>query len=98
MGPFSRKAGTKTSKEVEIVNKLGLHARPCAKFVKLASTFRCDVWVTKDEDSINGKSIMGLMMLAAGMGSKMRITCDGVDSSQALEALEKLIRSKFDED
>jgi phosphocarrier protein len=98
MGPFGRKPATKTSKEVEIVNKLGLHARPCAKFVKLASTFRSEVWVNKDDDSINGKSIMGLMMLAAGNGSRIKITCEGPDAAQALEALEKLILSKFDED
>jgi phosphocarrier protein HPr len=98
MGPFGRKPGTKITREVEIINKLGLHARPCARFVKLASTFRCEVWVTKDGDSINGKSIMGLMMLAAGNGSKMAITCEGPDAAQALEALEKLILSKFDEE
>ena len=94
----SRKAGTKASKEVEIVNKLGLHARPCAKFVKLASTFRCEVWVAKDNDSINGKSIMGLMMLAAGIGSKLMITCEGTDAEEAIAALDRLILSKFDED
>ena len=74
MGTLSRNAGTKTSKEVEIINKLGLHARPCAKFVKLANTFRADVWVGKDADTVNGKSIMGLMMLAAGAGSRLLIT------------------------
>jgi phosphocarrier protein len=98
MGLLSRKAGTKAAKEIEIVNKLGLHARPCAKFVKLANTFRSEVWVTKDSDTINGKSIMGLMMLAAGIGSKLTIMCEGQDSADALEALEKLIQSKFDED
>jgi phosphocarrier protein HPr len=98
MAFLSRKAGTKTTKEVEIVNKLGLHARPCAKFVKLANTFRSEVWVTKDSDTINGKSIMGLMMLAAGIGSKLTIMCEGPDSSEMIEALEKLILSKFDED
>ncbi len=98
MGLLSRNAGTKVEKVVEILNKLGLHARPCAKFVKLANTFRCDVWVTKDDDRVNGKSIMGLMMLAAGNGSRLIIACEGADAEQALEAVEKLILSKFDED
>lgn len=98
MGLLSRNAGTKITKEVEILNKLGLHARPCAKFVKLANTFRCEVWVGKDSDTVNGKSIMGLMMLAAGNGSRLMITCEGADSEQALAAIEKLILSKFDED
>jgi phosphocarrier protein len=98
MGLLSRNPGTKIEKEVEIVNKLGLHARPCAKFVKLANTFRCEVWVAKDADTVNGKSIMGLMMLAAGSGSRLMITCEGTDSEQAIGALEKLILSKFDED
>jgi phosphocarrier protein len=98
MGLLSRNAGTKIAREAEIVNQLGLHARPCAKFVKLANTFRCDVWVGKDGDMVNGKSIMGLMMLAAGNGSKLMLTCEGPDAEQALAAIEKLILSKFDED
>jgi phosphocarrier protein len=98
MGLLSRNPGTKIAKEVEILNKLGLHARPCAKFVKLANTFRSEVWVGKDSDTVNGKSIMGLMMLAAGIGSRLMITCEGTDSEQALAAIEKLIISKFDED
>lgn len=98
MGMLSRNAGVTIEKEVEILNKLGLHARPCAKFVKLANTFRCEVWVTKDDDRVNGKSIMGLMMLAAGIGSRLKISCEGPDAAQALEAVEKLILSKFDED
>jgi phosphocarrier protein HPr len=98
MGLLSRNTATKIAKEVEILNKLGLHARPCAKFVKLANTFRSEVWVGKDTDTVNGKSIMGLMMLAAGIGSRLMITCEGTDSEQALAAIEKLINSKFDED
>ena len=98
MGLLSRNAASKVTKEVEILNQLGLHARPCAKFVKLANTFRCEVWVLKDDDTVNGKSIMGLMMLAAGNGSKLTITCEGTDAEQALAAIEKLILSKFDED
>ena len=85
-------------KEVEVQNRLGLHARPCSKFVKLASTFKCEVWVSKDDESVNGKSIMGLMMLAAGQGSKLQITAEGADANEALIALEKLMNQKFDED
>ena len=85
-------------KNVEVQNKLGLHARPCSKFVKLASTFKCEVWVSKDDESVNGKSIMGLMMLAAGQGSRLQITAEGADANEALVALEKLVNGKFDED
>ena len=94
----NRKPETKASRPIEIVNKLGLHARPCSKFVKLAGTFPCEVWVEKDGDTVNGKSIMGLMMLAAGQGSVLKITCDGNDALAALDAIEKLVLSKFDED
>jgi phosphocarrier protein HPr len=96
MGSGDRKLTAK--KEVEVQNKLGLHARPCSKFVRLAGTFKCDVWVSKDDESVNGKSIMGLMMLAAGQGSKLQITAEGADADAALVALEKLINQKFDED
>ncbi len=98
MGLLSRNPGTKVTKDLEILNKLGLHARPCAKFVKLANTFRSEVWVLKDDDLVNGKSIMGLMMLAAGNGSRLKITCEGADSDAMLAALEKLFLAKFDED
>jgi phosphocarrier protein HPr len=96
MGMVNRNVTAK--KEVEIVNRLGLHARPCSKFVKLASTFKAEIWVSKDDESVNGKSIMGLMMLAAGQGSKLHINCEGADAEAALTALEKLILQKFDED
>ena len=96
MGMVNRNVTAK--KEVEIVNRLGLHARPCSKFVKLASTFKAEIWVSKDDESVNGKSIMGLMMLAAGQGSKLHIKCEGADAEAALTALEKLILQKFDED
>ena len=98
MGLLSRNPATKVTKEVEILNKLGLHARPCAKFVKLANTFRCEVWVLKDDDLVNGKSILGLMMLAAGNGSRLKVTCEGTDANEALAAIEKLLLGKFDED
>jgi phosphocarrier protein HPr len=89
----------KTAKrDVEIINRLGLHARPCAKFVKLAATFKCEIWVSKDDENVNGKSIMGLMMLAAGQGSKLTIHAEGGDADEAVEAISKLILTKFDED
>jgi phosphocarrier protein HPr len=101
MGLLSRKTnarGQKVEKEIAIVNRLGLHARPAAMFVRIASRYRCEVWVAKEEEEINGKSIMGLMMLAAGQGSKLRIRCDGPDAEKALEELEGLINARFHED
>lgn len=81
-----------------VVNKLGLHARPAAEFVKIASRFTCGVNVRKDTMSVNGKSIMGMMMLAAEQGSELVITCDGDDAAAALDALEALVRAGFNED
>ncbi len=85
-------------KEVTIVNRLGMHARPAAMFVRIASRFRCEIWVEKEGEQINGKSIMGLMMLAAGQGSKLRICCSGPDADRAVVELEQLIAAKFNED
>ncbi len=90
--------GDKIDKEVTIVNPLGMHARPAAMFVRIASRYRCEIWVEKDGEQINGKSIMGLMMLAAGQGSKLLIRCDGPDAEKALEELEQLIAARFNED
>lgn len=102
MGFLSRRAeltpNVKLSKELTIMNRLGLHARPSAMFVKTCSRFKCDVWVEKDGEQINGKSIMGLMMLAAGQGSKLQVTCEGVDAQKALQEIEAVIQRKFDED
>jgi phosphocarrier protein len=102
MGLLSRKAATehdkKITKELTIINKLGLHARPSAMFVKVCSRHKADVWVEKDGEQVNGKSIMGLMMLAAGQGSKLRVTCEGTDAEKALEEIEGLILKRFDED
>ena len=81
-----------------MINKLGVHARPSAQFVKLASTFGGDVWIEKDGETINGKSIMGLLMLAAGPGSVLRITCCGEGSDRALDELVLLILNKFGEE
>lgn len=99
MGLLSRKSGgEKIEKEITIVNRLGMHARPAAMFVRIASRFRCEVWVGKEGEHINGKSIMGLMMLAAGQGSKLSIRCEGPDAAQAMQELEALIAAKFSED
>ena len=86
------------TKELTVVNKLGIHARPAALFVKTANRFACDIFVEKDGEKINGKSIMGLMMLAAGPGSKLTIHADGQDASDALAELETLMNRKFDEE
>lgn len=88
----------KITKELTIQNRLGLHARPSAMFVKVCSRFRCEIWVEKDGEQVNGKSIMGLMMLAAGLGSKLKVSCEGPDADKALSEIEALIQRKFDED
>ena len=80
-------------------NRLGMHARPSAMFVKLCSTFRCEVWVEKDGEQVNGKSIMGLMMLAAGQGSELKVSCEGDGAADALAEIEALVVGrKFDEE
>ncbi|HQZ26978.1 MAG: HPr family phosphocarrier protein [Verrucomicrobiales bacterium] len=84
--------------ELTIPNEDGMHARPAAKFVKLANRFACDVWVEKDEEEINGKSIMGLMMLAACQGSIIKVTAEGEDAELALEKLTLLVHSGFEAD
>lgn len=86
------------SRTVEIVNKRGLHARASAKFVKTASTFEAEVRVSKDGQTVDARSIMGLMMLAAGPGCCIDIEAEGADATAAVEALEKLVSAKFDED
>jgi phosphocarrier protein len=102
MGLLSRKSESasqsKLTKTVTIANRLGLHARPSAMFVKTASRFKCEIWVEKDGERVNGKSIMGLMMLAAGQGSKLLLTCEGPDCEKAVAEIEEIIRRKFDED
>lgn len=86
------------TKEMTVVNKLGIHARPAALFVKTANRFACDIYVEKDGERVNGKSIMGLMMLAAGPGSKLKVHADGQDASKAINEIEELLKRKFDED
>jgi len=101
MGLLNRKNSARTQKvekDIAIINRLGLHARPAAMFVRIASRFRAEIWVSKEGEEVNGKSIMGLMMLAAGQGSKLRLRCEGPDADKALEELEGLIKSKFNEE
>jgi phosphocarrier protein len=88
----------KVEKELTVVNRLGLHARPAAMFVRIASRHRAEIWVSKEGEEVNGKSIMGLMMLAAGQGSKLRIRCDGLDADKAMDELEELIKAGFNEE
>src|SRR5271167_1486623 len=90
--------GNVFSKELTVSNKLGIHARPAAMFVKTANRFACDIFVEKDGEKINGKSIMGLMMLAAGPGSKVVLHVKGADAPTAIAELEALVKRKFDED
>jgi phosphocarrier protein len=85
-------------RELVVINKLGIHARPAAMFVKIANKFSSSIMVAKDGDTVNGKSIMGLMMLAAGPGSKILISCEGEDCHAALAAIEELMKRKFDEE
>jgi len=85
-------------KTVEIVNERGLHARASAKFVKLASTFQAAVQVSRDDQTVDALSIMGLMMLAAGPGATIHIEARGVDADAAVAALAHLVQMKFEED
>lgn len=85
-------------REFTIQNKLGIHARPAAQFVKMASRFSAEIRVEKDGEEVDGKSIMGLMMLAAGHGSVITVAAEGEDADQALEALAGLVERKFEED
>src|SRR5215475_7022468 len=103
MGLLSRRASDaslsqKIEKDVPIINRLGLHARPAAMFVRIASRYRAEIWVSKEGEEVNGKSIMGLMMLAAGQGSKLRIRCEGLDANKAMEEIDALVKAGFNED
>jgi phosphocarrier protein len=86
------------SRQITIINKLGLHARAAAKFVSLASTFSSEIQVSKDGKTVNGKSIMGVMMLAASQHSQITVSADGDDEKLALEKIQRLIDDRFGED
>jgi phosphotransferase system HPr (HPr) family protein len=85
-------------RDVEIVNRLGLHARAAAKLVHVAGRFRCDVKLLKDGEVVDGKSILGLLMLAAAQGEHVRLRCDGPDEEEAMAAVADLISRRFEED
>ena len=85
------------SAELTIVNKLGLHARASAKLTQVASGFKSDVWLTRNGRRVNAKSIMGVMMLAAGKGSTVTVEADGEDAEAALSALRALVADRFGE-
>ncbi|MDA1275216.1 MAG: HPr family phosphocarrier protein [Verrucomicrobia bacterium] len=86
------------TRKLVITNKLGVHARPAAMFVRTASVFESEIFVEKDGETVNGKSIMGLMMLAAGPGSRLHVRAQGNDAVEALAELEALVNRKFDEE
>ena len=85
-------------KEFEIRNKLGLHARAAAKFVRCASQFECEIQVGKDAMTVNGKSIIGVLLLAAPRGSRILVSADGTDEGEALTTLAELVASRFGEE
>ena len=84
-------------RDVEIKNKLGLHARAAAKLVHIAARFKSDIKIRKADEEVDGKSILGILLLAAGRGSTVTLRADGPDERDALDAIEKLIEAKFDE-
>ena len=110
MGLLYRKAGRaervrKIEKDLPIRNRLGLHARPAAMFVRIASRYRSEIWVSKEGEEVNGKSfaiaglgMMQVMMLAAGQGSKLHVRCEGPDADKAIEEIEALVKAGFNED
>ena len=85
------------TQEFTVLNKLGIHARPAAQFVRTAAKFKSEIRVEKDDEEVDGKSIMGLMMLAAGHGSVIIVSAEGEDEEAAIEALGALISNKFEE-
>ena len=85
------------TKELLVQNKMGIHARPAAMIVRVTNKYKAEILVEKDEEQVNGKSIMGLMMLAAGKGSTVRFVATGDDAPQMLAELEQLFTRKFDE-
>ena len=89
--------GDSVERTLLVQNKMGIHARPAAMIVRLTSKFKGEVFFEKDDEQVNGKSIMGLMMLAAGRGSQIRVSASGPEADQLLKDLETLFERKFDE-
>lgn len=102
MGILSKKKSSddvqRTTAELVIENRNGLHARPAAMFVKISSRYRAEVWVEKDGERVNGKSIMGLMMLAAGKGSRLLVIAEGSDAEKAIAEIKNLVETRFGEE
>ena len=99
MAPFATSGNVKViEQEVTIINKLGLHARAASKLVNCASSFTADVWLKRGDRQINGKSIMGVLTLAAGQGTMLTIRTEGEDESLAMDELQRLIGNRFGED
>jgi len=83
---------------ITVLNKLGMHARASAKFVQLSSEFKCDIHLTRNGQTVNGKSIMGIMMLAASKGSEIKVCAEGEDEARAVQSLVDLVNDRFGED
>lgn len=98
MNPDTKNSKTKLARDIVIQNQYGIHARPAAMFVKMASRYQADVTVEKGAMKVSGKSIMGLMTLEAGNGSTVKIHVEGSDAEQALDELQKLVEQKFYEE
>jgi phosphocarrier protein len=86
-----------TERTLEIKNKLGLHARAAAKLVHVAARFKCDIKIRKGDEEVDGKSILGILLLAAGRGSQILVKADGEDETGAVDAIQALVDAKFDE-
>lgn len=96
--PSRKNISKNVVKNIVIDNRNGLHARPAALFVKTANRFQAEIWIEKEGERVNGKSIMGLMMLAAGKGSMLRLIAEGEDATELVSALEELVQSRFGEE
>ena len=86
-----------SQRDIEIKNKLGLHARAAAKLVHTAARFKCDIKIRKGDEEVDGKSILGILLLAAGRGSVITVRANGDDENEAMDAIQELIERKFDE-
>ncbi|HIM22664.1 MAG TPA: HPr family phosphocarrier protein [Verrucomicrobia bacterium] len=93
-----KKNDSTASREMVVQNQLGLHARPASMFVKMATRFKSEILVVKEGEEVNGKSIMGLMMLAAGPGTTLTVTAEGSDAAEAVNELEQLVNRNFEEE
>jgi len=95
---FSKKETYVVQQEVEITNKIGLHVRPASMLVETASKFKSDIWIEKDGQEANGKSIMSLLLLSAPQGSKISVKAEGPDAAKAVQALVNIVKDKFGEE